>query len=114
MVFSPGDTFIKRPTSGIPSHLWIVVSDPALDLEQVLIVNLTTSKPGSDVDPACVVLPGEHPFVRMESYVIYERANVTSTAHLSKAVGIGMLSGLFHKFGNVFYQAAFGAARRRV
>jgi hypothetical protein len=48
-----GDTF----RFGL-GHLYIVISDPHLDPESVVIVNMTTDRGG---DQSCVLLPGDHP-----------------------------------------------------
>ncbi len=61
-----GDTFkIPQPETSLDTHLWVVISDPAADAENILIVNFTTSR--ADSDKACILQPGEHPFVRHET-----------------------------------------------
>ena len=38
-----GDTFhIPQPGTSLDSHLWVILSDPVLDDEHILIVNFTT------------------------------------------------------------------------
>jgi hypothetical protein len=40
-----GDTFrIPQPGTSLDSHLWVVISDPVVDAERVLIVNFTTRR----------------------------------------------------------------------
>lgn len=58
----------------------MVVSDPAINGEQILIVNFTTKRADSDL--ACVVNKGEHPFVRHETVVSYRGAKVVSATEL--------------------------------
>ncbi len=59
-----GDTFrIPQPGTSLDSHLWVVISDPAIDEAHVLIVSFTTRR--QDSDTACVLQAGEHPFVHM-------------------------------------------------
>lgn len=55
----------------INDHLHIVISDPDKFPNEVICFNLTTWK-GDHCDPACIIEPGEHTWVRRRSYVYYE------------------------------------------
>jgi hypothetical protein len=58
------------------SHLWIVVSPPCGENQEVLLVNLTTHDPGYE-DCSCILEAGEHPFVRKCTVVNYgERGEI--------------------------------------
>jgi hypothetical protein len=86
-----GDTFrIPEPGTSLDSHLWVVISDPALDAERVLIVNFTTRR--HDSDPACTLQAGEHPFVHHETSVNYAGAKVVSSAEIQTLMQKGLLS----------------------
>ena len=86
-----GDTFrIPQPGTSLDSHLWVVISDPALDPDKILIVNFTTSR--ADSDKACVLQAGEHPFVKHETCVNYAGAKVVSKAILDLLLNKGLLS----------------------
>jgi hypothetical protein len=64
----PGDCFLilaEEPKR----HLWVVISDPAINEAEVILVSFTTLRPKSD--PACVVEPGEHPFMAERTCVAY-------------------------------------------
>ena len=64
-----GDTFFVQQVGKLyDSHLWMVLSDPALNINQVLIVSLTTR--GRDDDSACILNVGDHPFVRQKSFAL--------------------------------------------
>ena len=63
-------------------HLWIVLSDPAIDPDRVVIVNLTTYT--IDEESACILKKGEHPFVKHKTAVRYRDARITSPAALEK------------------------------
>jgi len=78
-----GDTYkLATPTNPTP-HLWIVLTDPDQQGE-VAIVNLTTRQPASD---ATVILrPPDHPFVRHDTVVRYEDAQVVPARALDAAV----------------------------
>ena len=68
-----GDCFVfKSRDDG--SHLWVVISDPSMNPNCVLIVNLTSVKvAGYDgyEDLSCVFNGGEHEWIRHQSYVSY-------------------------------------------
>lgn len=61
---TPGNTFLDR-------HLWVIVATPGTN---ALAFNLTTYRPGPYCDTACIVQPGEHPFVTRASVVEYRKA----------------------------------------
>ena len=63
-----GDTF-QHSGEHSDNHLWIVLSDPLQDQSRVLVVNLTTYRQKSDT--ACLIQPGEHPFVTALTCVQY-------------------------------------------
>jgi hypothetical protein len=69
----PGDTFTLRDKS-VDSHLWAIVSDPALDGERVLFVSMTSY----DVtkEKVCLLDVGDHPFVKHKTCVAYDFAKV--------------------------------------
>jgi len=86
-----GDTFrIPQPGTSLDSHLWVVISDPVVDAERVLIVNFTTRR--KDSDPACILQAGEHPFVHHETCVNYAGAKVVSGAQIQTLLQRGLLS----------------------
>jgi len=67
-----GDTFTFADRQ-IDDHLWVVVSDPMLDVaDPVVIVNLTSYHQGKD--SSCLLQPGDHPFVRHLTAVYYAGA----------------------------------------
>jgi hypothetical protein len=49
-------------------------------------VNLSTIRPGVFHDDTCVVVPGEHPFIQVPSYVVYRSAQVQAAERLVKLV----------------------------
>jgi hypothetical protein len=86
-----GDTFlIPLPGTSLDSHLWVVISDPNIDPDKVLIVNSTTQR--ADSDPACVLQAGEHPFVHHATCVNYAGAKVVSASDLQLLLQRGKLS----------------------
>jgi len=85
-----GDTFrIPQPGTSLDSHLWVVISDPAADAVNILIVNFTTSR--ADSDKACILQPGEHPFVKHETSVNYADAKILSKATIELFLNKGLM-----------------------
>ena len=83
-----GDTFlIPEPGTSLDSHLWIVLSDPSVDADKVLIVNLTSFR--DDKDQSCILLPGDHPFVTKKTCVNYGGIKVVAAADLERLLTAG-------------------------
>jgi hypothetical protein len=86
-----GDTFrIPQPGTSLDSHLWVVISDPSIDPNRVLIVNFTTRR--NDSDAACILQANEHPFVHHETCVNYGGAKVVSNAQIEILLKKGLLT----------------------
>jgi hypothetical protein len=91
-VIRRGQTFVNKESRDVPSHLWVVVSDPVQDPEQVVIVNITTLEGKRDPDRTCVVMKGEHNFISRPSYVLYAEARIASVNSLGELLRTKMLS----------------------
>lgn len=90
-----GNTFLSQ-------HLWVVISLPWPDDESVVLVSFTTRRKDSDTN--CLIQPGEHPWVKHETVVEYEKARIfdlamqrdliklTSTSPSHKDVSLGLLA----------------------
>jgi len=74
-----GDTFLVKSHS-LDDHLWVVLSDPTKDPTRVLIVSLTTATDYKE--RVCLIQAGQHPWVRHESCVAYDKAKVVALSHL--------------------------------
>lgn len=83
--------------SGPVEHLHIVMNDPVYSHEHgwdgVLAVNISSIKPGIYHDPSCIVLPGQHPFVNRESWVVYKEAVVMQCDRLAYKLASGEVRG---------------------
>ena len=59
-------------------RLFVVLTNPFDDtgdgILRVLLVSLSSIRSYYHYDPACILKPGEHPFVKQESFVVYKRA----------------------------------------
>ncbi len=107
-----GDTFFIQQVGKLyDSHLWMVLSDPALDANQVLIVSLTTW--GKDDDPACVLNVGDHPFVRQKSFIKYSHAKVVPDQQLEEFRARGQLQVQAPLSAGALKHARDGAAESR-
>ncbi|HQU44837.1 MAG TPA: hypothetical protein PK867_18625 [Pirellulales bacterium] len=85
-----GDCFFNKATQRLPSHPWIILSDPNEDPDNVLIVNLADIE--NCQDHSCVVGPADHPGVFTKpSCVNYRDAKITSVALLMKARADGLV-----------------------
>lgn len=83
------DCFIlfNAPThdSKLP-HLFFVLSDLRKNPRHVLVMNLSTVRPGIPHDDSCYLHPGDHPFICQKSYVVYARAQIVSVKRLHKLI----------------------------
>lgn len=89
-LFEMGTTFWtnpKHPTH--PSHLHIVISDPAKNGEEIAVVNVTTLR--GEHDAACVLEAGDHRAIRNQSYVPYVRAWVVNLNALTQLLSMGQI-----------------------
>ena len=87
MSIEAGGAFTCKDDSftGDDQHLWIIVSDPRLFPDCVVIVNLSSST-NKTYDPACALKAGDHPFITHATFVYYRRAQVVTLQQLSDAV----------------------------
>jgi len=81
--------------SGSVDHLHVICNDPAYytinDCDCVLAVNISSVKMGVPYDSTCILTVGDHPFVRHDSYVVYERAVIWKTGNIDKKVEEGSI-----------------------
>ena len=89
----------------------MVLSDPALNANQVLIVSLTTW--GKDDDPACVLNVGDHSFVRQKSFIKYSHAKVVTSNQLDEFLARGQIHVQAQLSAGVLKRARDGAAESR-
>lgn len=72
-----GDTFL---TPDFDDHLWVIVSDPAIDPKRLVVVCFLSWR--EHYDQACVLHAGDHPFVRHDTCVHYPAATLVDDATL--------------------------------
>ncbi|HVA47944.1 MAG TPA: hypothetical protein VNH11_16360 [Pirellulales bacterium] len=61
--------------------MWIIISDPDKDAENVLIVNVTSWR--ADKDQTCLVGPGDHPLIEHNSCINFHGSRVYPDQHLN-------------------------------
>jgi hypothetical protein len=83
-----GDTFLVKDHT-LDDHLWIVLSDPINDAEHVLIVSLTTATDYKE--RVCLIQPAQHPWVRHETCVAYDKAKVVALSQLLSLKDQGLI-----------------------
>ena len=84
-----GDTFLLRDRK-LSDHLWVVLSDPMIDVATPVVIVSLTSYRGGD-DSTCVIEPGEHPFIRWRTRVLYQDAMAASNNGLHAKANRGEL-----------------------
>lgn len=90
MPYIPGrghTLLIPSGTSNDPDkkHLFVIVTECSQDGGH-LLVNFSTIREGVYFDPACIVEPGEHPFITVRSYIEYRLARRDMAIHLQRCV----------------------------
>ncbi|MFV1922959.1 MAG: hypothetical protein ACMZ63_10175 [Methylotenera sp.] len=77
-------------------HLFVLLTNPtkyptAQDQELTLLVNISSVRKFKPHDNTCLLYPGDHPFIRHDSYVNYHFARIEETRKLIN----GCKKGLF-------------------
>jgi hypothetical protein len=80
-----GDTFLNI-NPYIAQHLWAIVSNPATD-GRVVMFNFTSRHPGCE--ETCIIRRGEHPFVKHDTIVAYQRGQWLSRADWDQLQKLG-------------------------
>ena len=70
-------------------HHWMIISDPAVDGARVVIVCFLSYR--EYLDHACIIEPGEHPFIKHRTCIDYAGSCLTTDAKLEQHKKSGML-----------------------
>ena len=84
MDFSKGDTFLNEEIGRLKAHLWVILSDPNLNSDKIVLVNFTTIRGFDYEDLSCVLNVGEHRFIRHDTYVSYKDAIIVNLNNLEE------------------------------
>lgn len=117
---------LRRATLLIPSglrgdpdrkHLFILLTDPHDDVagkKSTLMVSLSSVKPGKPHDPTCLLYAGDHPFLKHDSYVVYQKARLEEVEKLMRGVKGGLLVPQDPLDGAVFARICKGLEESRL
>jgi hypothetical protein len=83
-----GDTLHFAGGDVPSSHLWVILWGPAGPAEAYLVVMLTTLRPHSD--RSCILVPGDHPFLRHETALAYGNVRRYTAAALAGLLAEGV------------------------
>lgn len=115
----------RRATLLVPSgpqqnqnqkHLFILLTDPvptAAGSKDVLLVGISSVRPGLFHDPACLLYPGDHPFLDRQSYVNYPRARIEDAQKLINGVKNGVFTPRDALAGEIFARVCHGLTESR-
>lgn len=90
----------RRATLLVPSgpanapdrkHLFICLTDPIGKARETLLVSVSSVQPNAPHDSTCVLYPGDHPFVRRDSFVAYWHSRIETADALTRGVKDGVL-----------------------
>jgi hypothetical protein len=82
-----GDTF--RLQGVADRHTWVILSDPEIDDQRVLLVSFTGYYPG--MDPSCIVEVEEFSILEERSCIYYADIKEASVTALDQLQGVGKL-----------------------
>jgi len=68
-------------------HVWVVISDPQLNSDSVLLVSFTSNKCWQD--QSCVLQPGDHPYLTKETVLFYAKAKLMPDVELDSMLAAG-------------------------
>lgn len=116
-LFSP----VQRATLLIPSgetnHLFIILTNPAQFNEYVtphsLLVGIGSIYPDRPYDPTCCLFPGDHPFIRHNSYINYHYARIQETRKLVDGCNTGLFEQRDAIDGGIFARICQGLMESR-
>lgn len=87
---SAGATLLM-PSGHEGKHLFVVLNNPATfqgygPRPHIVLVNVSTVRPGIPHDTSCLLAAGCHPFVKHESFVAYRHTRIEPVAHVEEMV----------------------------
>lgn len=124
MAFNPR----KRDTFLIPSitadgldkkHLHVALTDPVDPdnrIAQILLVGIASIRPDEPpgYDKTCVLKPGDHPFIKHDSYVVYGKAVIIELRDLYRNLANGTITPKEIMRADIFARVAAGVETSRM
>lgn len=80
-----GTALLVPSGPGDYKHLFFLLTDPGSDKKN-LIVNMTTYRQNVFVDNTCILNPGDHDFIKGQSFVEYRLAEIKDSQSIIDAV----------------------------
>lgn len=86
---------LLMPSGREGKHLFVVLNDPRTfqgygPRPHIVLVNVSTVRPGIPHDTSCVLAAGCHPFVKQESFIAYRHTRIEPVAHVEEMVKRGV------------------------
>lgn len=79
-----GDAFWMCPSGDAVEHIFVVVSEPQCDPDNVVLLPITTADWGTD--DSCILCVGDHDRITHDSCIDYRRGRILSVAELDTAL----------------------------
>jgi hypothetical protein len=73
-------------------HLFILVCDPYGKPQLVIIVSISKVKQNAHYDPTCLLYPGDHEFIKLDSFVAYRTAKIIEVNKILSGIKKGLLT----------------------
>ncbi|MGR3984843.1 MAG: hypothetical protein OD817_06265 [Gammaproteobacteria bacterium] len=70
-------------------HLFVILTDPDGPRREVILVSISSVRPGRQYDDTCIVEKGEHEFIKRRSFVSYKSCRQRSATDLERGVKNG-------------------------
>jgi len=86
-----GDSFLLKDPS-IDEHLWFVITQPQSDAEGLLVIANLTKRKDFFKDNSCILVPGDHDWIRVDSVIRYCDARIVRESSLDALVLAGSLT----------------------
>lgn len=90
LMLSCGDTFLIPKSSDQIEHLWILVTEPDPVTFEAVCVNVTSS--AGRYETIVTLRPGDHPFIKHESVVLYADAKKLDVRNIEAALNAQCLT----------------------
>lgn len=80
--------------TGPSKHLHVICNNPVFyarkGTESVLLVNICSLRDDAIHDPTCILLAGDHAFIKHDSYVAYSRAGLFIASNVTRCLAAGI------------------------
>ncbi|MFC4789288.1 MULTISPECIES: hypothetical protein [Giesbergeria] len=92
---SKGESLLIPSGPSEKRHLFAILLDPCRvegrgSKPHVLLASVLSIKPGMFVDDSCLLKPGDHPFIRHDSFIDYRFTRLEQAEHVEARVAEGV------------------------